>query len=144
MIVEKTQPLINYKEYLSKNLQNFVGLSKWTDYQWQLNNSIKTIGDFENFTAIKFTKKEHIELEKTINKFPLSITPYYASLINTENYTKRSHLQAGVPKPSGTKNFKVRHERPSTRRQRQPNQRNYTSISRPSALLNQQPLCHVL
>ena len=59
MVVEKTQSLISYETYLSKNLQNFVSLSEWTDYKWQLNNSIKTIDDFENFTGINFTKKEH-------------------------------------------------------------------------------------
>ena len=32
MIVEKTLSLISYEDYLSKNLQNFVSLSEWTDY----------------------------------------------------------------------------------------------------------------
>ena len=91
------------RTYLSKNLQNFVSLSEWTDYCWQLNNSIKTIGDFENFTAIKFTKKEKCELERTIRKFPLSITPYYASLINTENYRNDPIFKQAFPNPAELK-----------------------------------------
>ena len=99
MIVEKTQPLISYKTYLSKNLQNFVSLNEWTDYQWQLNNSIKTIDDFEEFTGIKFPKKEWIALEKTVSKFPLCITPYYASLIDTENFRNDPIFKQAFPNP---------------------------------------------
>jgi lysine 2,3-aminomutase len=100
MIVERTPPMISYEACLSRNLQNLVSLSEWTDYQWQLNNSIKTIDDFENFTAIKFTKKERVELEKTISKFPLSITPYYASLIDAENYRNDPIFKQAFPNPA--------------------------------------------
>ncbi len=100
MIVENAQPLISYESYLSKNIQNFVSLSEWTDYQWQLSNSIKTIEDFENFTGIKFTRKERTELKKTIRKFPLSITPYYASLIGIENYQNDPIFKQAFPNPA--------------------------------------------
>ncbi len=99
MIVEKTQSSECYETYLPKKVQNFVSLIEWTDYRWQLNNSIKNIDAFENFTAIKFTKKEHLELERTISKFPLSITPYYASLINTENYRNDPIFKQAFPNP---------------------------------------------
>ncbi len=100
MIVEKTQPLMSSKTYLPKNLQNFVGLSEWTDYQWQLNNSIRTIVDFESFTGIKFTKRQHLELKKTVSKFPLSITPYYASLIDIKNYKNDPVFRQAFPDPA--------------------------------------------
>ncbi len=103
MIVEKTQPLIRYRAYLSKSLQNFVNLNEWTDYQWQLNNSIKTIVDFENFTGIKFSRKERAELAKTTKKFPLSITPYYASLIDTENFRNDPIFKQAFPNPAELK-----------------------------------------
>src|SRR5271169_2516969 len=99
MIVEKIQPLKNYEEYLSSSLQNFVSLSEWTDYHWQLNNSIKTVADFENFTGINFSKKEHAELEKTIRKFPFSVTPYYASLIDPENFRNDPIFKQAFPNP---------------------------------------------
>jgi lysine 2,3-aminomutase len=103
MIVEKTPSLISYETYFSKNLQNFVSLSEWTDYKWQLNNSIKTVDDFENFTDIRFTKKDHVELEKTVRKFPLSITPYYASLIEKENYRNDPIFKQAFPNPAELK-----------------------------------------
>ncbi|MGQ8336571.1 lysine 2,3-aminomutase [Sunxiuqinia sp. A32] len=61
-------------------------ISNWKDWKWQLKNSIKTVESFEKLTGIKFHLDEKIRLEQTLNKFPLSITPYYASLISSENY----------------------------------------------------------
>ncbi len=61
-------------------------LSNWNDWKWQLKNSISTIEQFEKLTGITFCDKEKEQLKKTMDKFPLSITPYYASLISKENY----------------------------------------------------------
>ncbi len=103
MIVEKPPSIISYETYLPRSLQNFVSLSEWTDYRWQLDNSIKTVADFENFTGIRFTKKDHVELEKTVSKFPLSITPYYASLIEKENYRNDPIFKQAFPDPAELK-----------------------------------------
>jgi len=70
------------------------------DYRWQLNNSIKTIEAFEEFMCIKFSAKEKKELKKTIEKFPLSITPYYASLIDTENMRNDPIFKQAFPNPA--------------------------------------------
>ncbi|WP_299576896.1 lysine 2,3-aminomutase [uncultured Sunxiuqinia sp.] len=61
-------------------------VSNWRDWKWQLKNSISTVEQFERLTGIRFSAKEKEELNKTMEKFPLSITPYYASLISKENY----------------------------------------------------------
>lgn len=103
MIVEKCENLVSYQAYLSKNLDNFVSVIEWKDYNWQLNNSIKTINDFEVFTGIKFSEKEHKKLEKTIHKFPLNITPYYASLIEKENYSNDPIFKQSFPNPAELK-----------------------------------------
>ncbi|TDN96742.1 lysine 2,3-aminomutase [Sunxiuqinia elliptica] len=61
-------------------------ISNWRDWKWQLKNSISNIDQFEKLTGITFSADEKSQLKKTLEKFPLSITPYYASLISTENY----------------------------------------------------------
>ncbi|MHA7108909.1 lysine 2,3-aminomutase [Sunxiuqinia elliptica] len=61
-------------------------ISNWRDWKWQLKNSISNIDQFEKLTGITFNAEEKSQLKKTLEKFPLSITPYYASLISTENY----------------------------------------------------------
>ncbi|MBZ4675065.1 MAG: ablA [Dysgonamonadaceae bacterium] len=58
----------------------------WRDWKWQVKHAIRTIDNFEELTGIRFSKEEKKILEKTQNKFPLSITPYYLSLIDKKNY----------------------------------------------------------
>ncbi|MFA6808485.1 MAG: lysine 2,3-aminomutase [Eubacteriales bacterium] len=61
-------------------------LSYWEDWKWQIKNSITNISTFERLLNIKFTDKEREELKDVTSKFPLSITPYYLSLIDTDDY----------------------------------------------------------
>ncbi len=97
MVVEKNESIISFQECAAKNVEANITDTKWKDYKWQLNNSIKTVAAFENFTGITFTEKERKELEKTIRKFPLSITPYYASLIKKENYRNDPIFKQAFP-----------------------------------------------
>jgi len=46
-----------------------------------------------------FTAKERTETEKTLEKFPLSITPYYLSLINREDYKNDPLFLQSFPSP---------------------------------------------
>jgi lysine 2,3-aminomutase len=94
---------VSYQAYLSKKLSNSVTLSMWKNYDWHLANSIKTIEAFEEFTGISFSKCQREELEKTISKFPLSITPYYASLIEQENYQNDPIYKQAFPSPAELK-----------------------------------------
>jgi len=59
-------------------------MSEWYDWKWQLRHSIRDIVMFEKVLGIKESIKQ--ELQKVIAYFPLSITPYYASLIDVDDY----------------------------------------------------------
>ncbi|MFB6318936.1 lysine 2,3-aminomutase [Saccharicrinis sp. FJH54] len=58
----------------------------WRDWKWQLKNSIDSIDKFERLSGVKFSTEQRTRLYKTLDKFPLSITPYYFSLIDFENF----------------------------------------------------------
>jgi lysine 2,3-aminomutase len=75
-------------------------ISNWKDWKWQLKNSIKDISTFERLTGIKFEKNERKLLEQTVAKFPLSITPYYLSLIDTTDYKNDPFFLQSFPSPS--------------------------------------------
>lgn len=64
-----------------------------------MENSIKTINTFERFTGIKFSDEEKKKLEEVIKKFPLNITPYYASLIEKSNYQNDPVFRQAFPNP---------------------------------------------
>ncbi len=76
----------NVQKEIASRIGDETKLSNWKDWRWQLRNSIRSIEKFENVTGIKFEPKERAELKKTFEKFPISITPYYLSLIDKENF----------------------------------------------------------
>ncbi len=61
-------------------------LSNWKDWKWQLKHTINDIHTFEKLLGINFDVEEREKLKRTLEKFPLSITPYYLSLIDSTDY----------------------------------------------------------
>ena len=80
MIFTKKQQLI------ANQIENESRISKWKDWKWQLSHSIKTLDKFEQLTGITFEEEEKEQLRETLDKFPLSITPYYLSLIDKTHF----------------------------------------------------------
>jgi lysine 2,3-aminomutase len=76
----------NTQREIAGRIEEQPRLSKWKDWKWQIKHSIKSLDKFEYLTGIQFSEKEREELQKTFDKFPLSITPYYLSLIDRDNY----------------------------------------------------------
>ena len=76
----------NVQQEIAKKIKADSNISNWKDWKWQLKNSIKTIEKFELLTGIQFPEDEKTRLKKTLDRFPLSITPYYLSLIDNDNY----------------------------------------------------------
>jgi len=60
-------------------------ISKWNDWKWQLKNCIRDLDTFETLLDIKLPDELRRNFLKIIEKFPMSITPYYLSLIKTED-----------------------------------------------------------
>lgn len=80
---------------LAEQLDNDEGARRWRDWRWQLRHAVKDIASFEELLGIRFSEKERGKLEATLSRFPLSITPYYLSLIDAEDYaTDPVFLQA--------------------------------------------------
>jgi lysine 2,3-aminomutase len=74
------------QQEIAKQINRDAELSHWKNWQWQLQNSIRDIDKFEELLGINFEQAEKVQLQKTTEKFPLSITPYYLSLIDTTDY----------------------------------------------------------
>jgi len=52
----------------------------WNDWKWQFRNRITTVEELANF--IPLSENEKAKLKVVTLRYPLSITPYYLSLIN--------------------------------------------------------------
>jgi lysine 2,3-aminomutase len=57
--------------------------SAWNDWRWHFRNRITTVDKLAGFIPLSSSEKAQIKL--VTMKYPLSVTPYYLSLINTDD-----------------------------------------------------------
>ncbi|MFA7231662.1 MAG: lysine 2,3-aminomutase [Victivallaceae bacterium] len=62
-----------------------VAKSGWNDWQWQIKHCVKDLKTFEKLLGIKLPEKIREQFLAITEKFPMSITPYYLSLIDTDD-----------------------------------------------------------
>jgi lysine 2,3-aminomutase len=71
--------------YLLRKKKYFPGVldSDWQDWRWQVRNRIKNVDDLDKY--IKLTEEERNDITSVLSKFRMAITPYYLTLINTDD-----------------------------------------------------------
>ncbi len=77
-----------------------VSLTNWRDWRWQLKNSIQRVETFEQLLGITLEEKERKKINLTLKRFPLSITPYYLSLIDSTDYRNDPVFLQAFPSPA--------------------------------------------
>lgn len=77
MITESQQQIIEEIGNTSKG--------NWNDWKWQIKHCIKSVEKFEQLLGINLSEELREQFRKITEKFPMSITPYYLSLIDTDN-----------------------------------------------------------
>ncbi|MDG5814456.1 lysine 2,3-aminomutase [Chitinispirillales bacterium ANBcel5] len=84
---QKLSPTFSKRQKeISKQIGSSDFEKTWKDWRWQMRNTITSIEDFEDLSDISFSDEEKKKLEEIMDVFPLSITPYYLSLIDKDNY----------------------------------------------------------
>lgn len=89
--------MINPKQ--QKILNNFDNANKthWADWKWQVKHCIKDIKQVETLLKVTLTDEIKEQFRKISEKFPMSITPYYLSLINTEDLANDPIFKQSFP-----------------------------------------------
>src|SRR5690554_2568598 len=87
------------QQFIAEQINAQPAESSWKDWRWQLKNSIKTVQAFEKLLNIKFAEEEKARIEATAKKFPISITPYYLSLIDRKNFRQDPIYRQSFPNP---------------------------------------------
>ncbi len=62
---------------------NTIGIEDWNDWRWQLKKRLQTVGDFSHFLDLTNDEKDCLKSNST--RLNVSVTPYYASLIDRNN-----------------------------------------------------------
>jgi lysine 2,3-aminomutase len=84
---------------IAKKIDSDTVIANWKDWRWQLKHSIGDIDTFETLLGIKFKPGEKDKLKQTLEKFPLSVTPYYLSLIDTDDFRNDPIFLQAFPSP---------------------------------------------
>lgn len=69
-----------HRKILPLRIQND---ENWLDWHWQMRHRIRSVEKLAG--NISLSNSERQDIEKAANIFPMSITPYYASLINKDD-----------------------------------------------------------
>lgn len=82
-----------------KDIPRFKDVSdeQWNDYHWQLRNRLTTTEDFAG--VLNLSDGERRDLDACMGRFRVSVTPYYASLMDPDDPTDPVRMQ-GVPTPA--------------------------------------------
>ena len=76
---------LNRVEWKNIDLWKDITEEQWYDYKWQLSNTIKDIDTLKKVAYID--KGEEEDLKRVLKKFRMSITPYYAALMDKKDKT---------------------------------------------------------
>ena len=74
-------------------------ISKWRDWRWQLRHAIHDLESFEHLLEITLPAERKANLKQTMARFPLSVTPYYLSLIDRDNFEADPVFRQSFPAP---------------------------------------------
>lgn len=69
----------------------------WRDWKWQVRHCIRDLETFESLLGIELDHEQREQFENTTNRFPMSITPYYLSLIDVKNMERDPVFKQSFP-----------------------------------------------
>ena len=68
-----------------------VRISQWHDWRWQMRNRIRTVEQLADYMPLGSSGND---LQRVMDRYPMSITPYYASLIVTPDASDPIYRQS--------------------------------------------------
>jgi lysine 2,3-aminomutase len=91
MIFSKNQ------QKIAEQIDSDVSKSNWRDWKWHLKHRITSLEDVGELLGLKLSEEKKVQLQETIDNFPLSITPYYLSLIDVNDVENDPIYLQSVP-----------------------------------------------
>ncbi len=85
-----------------QSIDDSAKLSHWRDWRWQMRHCIRDLDTFEKLLGVKLGEQAREDFTRTIEKFPMSITPYYLSLIDTDDMDNDPVFRQAFPSPLET------------------------------------------
>jgi len=96
-IITGERRMNSQQKELHYKIENRTSKKRWHDWKWQLAHSVRDIGTLQKLLGITLSKKQASRIKQTLSKFPMSVTPYYLSLINIEDPENDPVFKQSVP-----------------------------------------------
>jgi len=71
----------------------------WRNWKWQMRHCVRDLKGFERFLSVTLGPEQRAAFERTVEKFPFSVTPYYLSLIDRTNFEEDPVFRQAFPSP---------------------------------------------
>lgn len=95
-----TLPQLSHKQKrIYENITDSTHSSQWRNWKWQMRHCINDLKTFESLLGIALNEDTRKAFQETIQRFPLSITPYYLSLIDTNDLLNDPVFRQAFPSP---------------------------------------------
>lgn len=78
-------PLSDAQKQIINAIETDGSHTLWQDWHWQLRHCVHDLATFEELLDTTLSPEQRDAFAHTVEKFPMSITPYYLSLIDVEN-----------------------------------------------------------
>lgn len=88
------------QKHIIQSIDEDASSSQWRDWKWQLRHCVRDLETFENLLQVKMSEEQRADFEKTVSRFPMAVTPYYLSLINTDDYENDPVFRQSFPSPN--------------------------------------------
>lgn len=73
--------------------------SNWSDWRWHVRHTVRDLETLQRVLNIRLPAPELAELSRTLEKFPMAVTPYYLSLVDRADFRNDPVYRQAVPMP---------------------------------------------
>ena len=88
------------QKHIIHSIDEDASSSQWRDWKWQVRHCVRDLETFENLLQVKMSDEQRADFEKTVSRFPMAVTPYYLSLINTDDFENDPIFHQSFPSPN--------------------------------------------
>ncbi len=99
MSIETIQNLSKKQKHIIETIDINTTNAHWRNWKWQMKHCIHDLDTFQKLLGIELPKETQESFKQTVKKFPMSITPYYLSLIDTDNIANDPVFKQSFPSP---------------------------------------------
>jgi lysine 2,3-aminomutase len=99
MDIKTIQRLSKKQKHIIETIDIATTTAHWRDWKWQLKHCIRDLDTFQKLLGIELPEETQEAFKQTVKKFPMSITPYYLSLIDTDNIENDPVFKQSFPSP---------------------------------------------